>query len=143
MTNHRPRCASTISRKLNDPANNTTPINDRPMNTSYPSICAADRRPPSSAYLLFDAHPASTTLYAPIDDIASTKSTPMFRSATTTFGAKGTTTKDINTVMTRTPGAMTKIGLSANGGIQSSLKNNLITSATGWSNPNGPTRFGP
>jgi hypothetical protein len=40
-------------------------------------------------------------------------------------------------------GAMTKTGLSAKGGIQSSLKKILIMSAATCNRPKGPTLFGP
>ncbi len=40
-------------------------------------------------------------------------------------------------------GARIKTGLSANGGTQSSFMKILTPSATTWSSPNGPTRFGP
>ena len=42
-----------------------------------------------------------------------------------------------------TAGAITKTGLSAKGGIQTSLKKILIMSARTWSRPKGPTRLGP
>ena len=41
------------------------------------------------------------------------------------------------------PGAITKLNLSANGGIQSSFVKILIMSATTCNEPNQPTRFGP
>ena len=41
------------------------------------------------------------------------------------------------------PGATTKLNLSANGGIQSSLVKILIMSATTCKEPNHPTRLGP
>jgi hypothetical protein len=40
-------------------------------------------------------------------------------------------------------GAMMNTGLSANGGIQSSLASSLIVSASTCNSPKGPTRFGP
>ena len=40
-------------------------------------------------------------------------------------------------------GASMKMNLSANGGVQSSLKNIFSMSAAIWNMPNGPTRFGP
>src|SRR5262249_13777818 len=137
-TNQRCRCASTIWFRLNEPACATTPMSERPMNTSYASICADARKLPSNAYLLFDAQPASATLYTPNDDIARKNNTPTSRSATSTPGANGITANDINADITMNVGAITKIGLSAKGGIQSSLKKILIMSAMTWPNPNGP-----
>ncbi|MCY1464786.1 hypothetical protein D9M71_828540 [compost metagenome] len=51
--------------------------------------------------------------------------------------------KAISRALMATTGARVKIILSANGGVQSSLKNILIMSAAIWNAPNGPTRFGP
>jgi hypothetical protein len=42
-----------------------------------------------------------------------------------------------------TAGAIQNIALSANGGVQSSLKKILSMSAITCPSPNGPTRFGP
>ena len=53
------------------------------------------------------------------------------------------TANDISAVTRMIAGARTNTGLSANGGIQSSFMKILIMSATTWSRPNGPTRFGP
>ena len=58
-------------------------------------------------------------------------------------GANGNTANDSNTVTMMMAGAMTKTGLSANGGIQSSLVKILIMSASTCRSPNGPTRLGP
>ena len=41
-----------------------------PIAISYEIICALERSPPSSAYLLFDDQPASTMPYTPSDEIA-------------------------------------------------------------------------
>src|SRR3954470_2832860 len=43
---------------------------DMPIEISYEIIWALDRRPPRSAYLLFDDQPASTMPYTPSDPIA-------------------------------------------------------------------------
>jgi hypothetical protein len=50
---------------------------------------------------------------------------------------------DINTVTMMMAGAITKTGLSANGGIQSSFVKILIMSASTCRSPKGPTRLGP
>jgi hypothetical protein len=55
----------------------------------------------------------------------------------------GTTASAINAVMRAKAGAMIKNGLFAWLGIMSSLKMNFTPSASGWRNPNGPTRLGP
>ena len=41
------------------PASITTPMTDAPIASSYEIICADERRPPISEYLLFDDQPAS------------------------------------------------------------------------------------
>ena len=67
----------------------------------------------------------------------------MFRSATTQLGLTGTianaNSKDVNAII----GASVKMTRSVKRGTQSSLKNILIMSATNWSEPPQPTRFGP
>jgi len=67
----------------------------------------------------------------------------MLRSTTLMPGETGIMEKDSSTVVRIMPGAMTNTGLSAKGGIQSSLVKILIMSATTCNEPNGPTRFGP
>src|SRR3954466_13652944 len=99
--------------------------------------------PPSSEYLLLDDHPARTTLYTPSEDMAKKKSKPMLRSAITKPGAKGITANERSAVATMIPGASTKTGLSAKGGIQPSFKKSFTESASGCKRPNGPTRLGP
>src|SRR6476620_2894414 len=98
---------------------------------------------PSNEYLLFEAQPPSTILYTPTEDMARKNNRPTFKSATTIVGVNGTITKLINTVATTTAGAAMKTHLSANGGIQSSLKNNLSVSAKTIKIPSGPARLGP
>src|ERR1044072_8616156 len=98
---------------------------------------------PNSAYLLLDAQPPSTVLYTPMEDMARKNSNPIFRSATSTFGAKGIIVKLMSTLATTTAGANTNTTLSAKGGIQSSLKNSLIVSASTMNSPKGPARLGP
>jgi hypothetical protein len=65
------------------PARSSTATVDIPIEISYDTICALERRPPSSAYLLFDDHPARTMPYTPSDAIARMKRKPIGRSATT------------------------------------------------------------
>ena len=48
-----------------------------PIAISYEIICALERRPPSSEYLLFDDQPASTMPYTPSDEIARMKRKPI------------------------------------------------------------------
>src|SRR5574340_1256159 len=75
--------------------------------------------------------------------MARTNNSPIFRSATTNEGVKGRTTNDIRIVTMMRAGARTNRVLSANAGTQSSFMKILLMSATTWSRPNRPTRFGP
>src|SRR6185436_2110535 len=52
------------------PARSNTGMVLIPIAISYEIICALERRPPSSAYLLFDDQPAITMPYTPIDEMA-------------------------------------------------------------------------
>src|SRR5918912_683890 len=70
-----PDCALTICDVDIVPAVMNTATIDRPMATSYETICALDRRPPSSGYVEPDAQPASTTPYTAIEEQASSTST--------------------------------------------------------------------
>src|SRR5688572_4383717 len=142
-TYHMPLCASTISCRLKEPANSTVPMSASPMKTSYEIIWAAPRMAPSKEYLLLEAQPPSMMLYAPMDDIDRKKRMPMFRSATMIPGAKGTITKLKKTDTITIAGAMTNTTLSANGGIQSSLKKSFMVSAKTMKTPKGPARLGP
>ncbi|MNU04282.1 hypothetical protein D3C72_2486270 [compost metagenome] len=67
----------------------------------------------------------------------------MFRSATPQVGVTGMMTKAVSSAPMAIIGARVKITLSANGGVQSSLKNILSMSAAIWNMPYGPTRLGP
>src|SRR5688572_4833568 len=68
---------------------------------------------------------------------------PTFKSATIIVGEKGIITKLSSTLPTTIVGARTNTPLSANGGIQSSLKNNFSVSASTIKIPRGPARLGP
>src|SRR5438552_7595846 len=58
---------STTSLSDTLPASNSTGIVDIPIAISYDTICALERSPPSSEYLLFEDQPASTMPYTPSD----------------------------------------------------------------------------
>ena len=73
----------TIALSVTLPASSSTGIVDMPIAISYEIICALERSPPSSAYLLFDDQPASTMPYTPSDEIARMNRKPIGRSATT------------------------------------------------------------
>src|SRR3954468_6270633 len=69
--------------RLTLPASRSTGIVDIPIAISYDTICALERRPPSSAYLLFDDQPASTIPYTPSEAMASVNRKPTGTSAST------------------------------------------------------------
>ncbi len=110
------------------------------------------RTPPSSGYLEPDDHPASTTAYTAIDDMASTNSTPMLRSAPTSVISRSPMWKERpmgTTMKVRKAGMIARVGASRYMpsstllGVTCSLKNSLRPSATVCSTPNGPARSGP
>src|SRR3712207_7395420 len=51
-------CCATIVESVTFPARRSTGMVDIPIAISYETICALERSPPRSAYLLFDDHPA-------------------------------------------------------------------------------------
>ncbi len=122
------------------------------MGTSYETSWAADRSPPSSEYLLFDAQPPRMIPYTPIEVIASRKSSPMFTSVTHSgvrtlpiriSGPKGMTARAVSAGITARTGARKCTAFSAREGVMSSLVTSFRRSATPWSRPLGPTRLGP
>src|SRR3954447_26587133 len=59
---HPPRaCASTMAERLSDPAQSRTVMKTNPMDTSYETICAAERNAARNGYFEFDAQPAMIT----------------------------------------------------------------------------------
>src|SRR5687767_2891455 len=134
------------------PVSSSTGISESPIEISYETIWALERRPPNNAYLLFDDHPASTIPYTPSDVIARTKRNPIGRSANTmsmrphfeAHGAPNGITAHARSAGTNERmGARKKIPLFAYGGIVSSFMRFLTASAHGWARPCGPTRLGP
>src|SRR5678816_901667 len=137
-------CALTMPESESVRANMRPPMSDRPIATSYETICALERKPPSNAYFEFDDQPARINASTPTLETASTKSKPMFTSAITAqSGPKGMTEKTMNAEATAMYGAKKKIQRSAVSGMKSSLVNSLRPSAIGCSSPHGPTRIGP
>src|SRR5580704_3166995 len=106
--------------------------------------CALERRLPSALYLLFDDQPPKITPYTARLVTANTNRMPMSRFAAIANGnppgcdAGGTTEKASIVVKTEIVGAMTNRALSAVAGITSSLRTNLMPSATDCNKPNGP-----
>src|SRR5438270_395088 len=54
-------CASTISVMRSDPTQSSTVMMTKPIETSYETICAAERSAARKGYFEFDAHPAMIT----------------------------------------------------------------------------------
>src|SRR5262245_54884779 len=96
-----------------------------PIAISYDTICALERSPPSSEYLLFEDHPASTMPYTPMLAMASVKRNPIGSGATDmsivphgeSHGAPhGITAHVISAGMNAIAGARMKIGVYASPG---------------------------
>src|ERR1700752_2021654 len=85
-------CAPTIPDNDNVRANINAPISESPIATSYETICALERKPPSNAYFEFEDQPASINANTPTLDTANTSSSPILTSAITAqSGPNGTT----------------------------------------------------
>src|SRR6266852_9161294 len=67
---HLPSCASTIADRLSEPTHNSTVMMTKPIETSYDTICAAERSAARNGYFEFDAQPAMITPYTPSEEIA-------------------------------------------------------------------------
>src|SRR5215212_1610157 len=94
-------CAVVMPDRLSVRANISDPTSESPIETSYETICADERRPPRSAYFEFEDHPARMRARTPTEETERMKSSPMFTSVITPqFGAKGTTEKVTNVAAT-------------------------------------------
>ena len=69
-------CANTTSVKFKDPTHKSTVIQIRPIETSYDTICAAERKLPKNPYFELLDHPAVIIPYTPSDEIANTYNNP-------------------------------------------------------------------
>src|SRR5215213_6887863 len=89
--------AATMPESESVRANISAPISASPIATSYETICALERKPPSKAYFEFEDQPASINASTPTLDTASTSSRPMLTSAITAqSGPNGMTEKTMN-----------------------------------------------
>src|SRR5215216_922628 len=87
-------CACVMPDKLSVRANIRAPMSESPIETSYETICADERRPPRSAYFELEDQPARMSASTPTDETARTKRRPMLTSVMTPqSGANGTTAK--------------------------------------------------
>ena len=134
------------------PDSNSTGMIDKPIAISYEIICALERSPPSSEYLLFELQPAMVMPYTPSDDMASVKMNPTGRSAIendiTPHGvgsgaANGITAQLTSAVQNAIAGASMKSTLLPAPGDSSSFMKFFNPSAAGCSSPPGPVRLGP
>src|SRR3954468_20115095 len=122
----------------------STPSTARPNAASYESSCAVERTAPSSGYLEPDDQPASITPYTPMPDIARMNSAPTGGWAPGSYVAWprmepappiGTTQNKRNAGRIDRYGASRNTGRSAVVGIDCSLKNSLMPSASVCSTP--------
>ena len=88
------------------PAKTTTESTASVRGTSYDTICAAPRMPPSVAYELPLAHPPNSMPSTEIDGTARKNSTPTDVSSGAHPFANGITASDIATGVKTTSGAM-------------------------------------
>src|ERR1700730_5127024 len=65
-----PFCASTIADRLSEPAQSSTVMMTKPIETSYDTICAAERNAARKGYFEFEAQPAMMTPYTPSEEMA-------------------------------------------------------------------------
>src|SRR5436190_17640308 len=94
-------CVATIPDSESVRANISAPISERPIETSYETIWALDRKAPSSEYFEFDDHPARISASTPTLETDKTNRTPMFRSVITAqSGPKGITEKTMKAAAT-------------------------------------------
>src|SRR5690349_18400278 len=145
-------CCATIALSETFPDINSTGIVDMPIAISYEIIWALDRRPPNSAYLLFDDQPARTMPYTPNEEIERIYRKPIgsgaidmsIRPQRENHGApNGMTAIVISAGIKDNAGARMNSGLYAAPGYVSSFMMFLRPSASGCPMPPGPTRFGP
>jgi len=133
----------TISLKFNDPTHNSIVIIIIPIETSYETNCAAERKAPKKAYLLFEDQPDIIIPYTPNDEIENKNIKPKFISDKTTPYDNGKTDQPNKlTVKLKTGEAINNTRLD-NPGIIVSLNINLKASAKGCKSPIIPTTFGP
>src|SRR4051794_12887082 len=102
---------------------------------------AAARMPPSTLYLLADAHPAMIAPSTPTPITASTKNSPASRSTPTRPSPTGMTISTTRYGTRATAGAILKMVRSAAAGIRSSFWTNFTPSASSWAQPWKPPAY--
>src|ERR671912_498162 len=99
-------CAPTMPDIESVRANISAPTSERPIETSYETICADERSPPSSAYFEFEDHPARISASTPTEETERMNSSPMLMSVMTPHaGPNWTTTKTTKAATTEMYGA--------------------------------------
>src|SRR3954469_24473219 len=101
---------------------------ESPNGTSYDTICAAERSPPISEYLLLDAQPPRMIPYTPVDVSARTSSSATLTRAEMNVGPgpNGIRQKTMNAGISGSIGPRKYAIFSELEGTMSSLRRNLI-----------------
>src|SRR5436190_1842301 len=93
--------AATIPDSESVRANIRPPISASPIDTSYETICALERRPPRRAYFEFDDQPARIKASTPTLETPITNNKPMLTSVITAqSGPNGITEKTMKAAAT-------------------------------------------
>src|SRR5258705_9783044 len=94
-------CANTTPESESVRANINAPISDKPIATSYETICALERNAPSNAYFELEDQPARIKASTPTLETASTNNNPILTSVITAqSGQNGMTEKTIKAAAT-------------------------------------------
>src|SRR6266581_6168464 len=76
-------CACTMAVRLSEPTHSSTVIMTKPIETSYDTICAAERSAARNGYFEFDAQPAMMMPYTASEEMANMYKIPTLISAIT------------------------------------------------------------
>ena len=106
-------------------------------------VWAAERSPPKRLNSFAEAQPPNITAYTANPAIAKKNKMPICQLLAPKVGLSGMIAKLAKAVNIAMAGASVNINLSANLGVQSSLKKIFSISATSCNEPCQPTRFGP
>lgn len=130
-------CAVTISFGFDEPTHNITFMRIKPVDTSYDTICAAERNAPKKAYLEFEAQPEIGIPYAPRVDAAGVCDILILMSAPTIplLPPNGKTAQPTGLSMKVVIGAAIEVAGLALLGKTVSFKSDFKPSARGCSSP--------
>jgi len=138
-----PSWARTISVKFPEPAHIKTETTMNPIETSYETIWAADRKAPKKAYFEFEAHPAIMIPYTAKEEIANLYKIPLFLSAYTYPSEIGSAAHPLKARTKVKIGALLNKAEFAAMGTMVSFNKSFLPSAKGVKTPYLPTAFGP